>query len=271
MNLRLEGKRALMTGVSAGLGEGLAKMLAHEGVAVVLHGPSAEVNRIAREITADGGKAGVAFGDLGTDEGAEHVTDRAMVTYAGIDILIHHAAAFPERGWLSATSKDWSDLYNQNVISLVRMIRLLAPHMRDRGWGRIIQISGGVSAEPKGKLADFAATQAANVNLTMSLIHELAHSGITVNTISPGPIVTPDSETVWLEVAQKRGWEGDRKSIERRLCQDVLYSPADRLGRVEDVANLVAFIASPVADFINGTNLRVDGGFMAAVTHLSRQ
>lgn len=268
MNLRLDGKRALMTGVSAGLGEGIAKRLAHEGVAVVLHGQSAEVNRIAREITADGRKAGVAFGDLGTDEGAEHVIDRATVAYAGIDILIHQAAVFPDHGWLSATSKEWSDIYNQNVVSLVRMIRLLAPQMRDRGWGRIIQISGGVSAEPTGKLADFAATQAANVNLTMSLTHELAHSGITVNTISPGPIVTPNSETVWLEMAQKRGWAGDLKGVERRLCQDVLYSPTDRLGRVEDVANLVAYIASPVADFINGTNLRVDGGFMAAMTML---
>ncbi len=85
----------------------------------------------------------------------------------------------------------------------------------------------------------------------------------------PGPIVTPDSETVWRDVAEKRGWDADWKGIERRLCQEVLYSPTDRLGRVEDVANLVAFIASPLADFINGANLRVDGGFMAAVKHFA--
>ncbi len=269
MNLKLEGKRALVTGVSKGIGEGIAKTLMHEGVAVVMHGPSEEVNRIVREISASGGKASVAFGDLGTDEGAEHVADRAMVAYGGIEILIHQAAVFPEHGWLSATPKDWSDIYNKNVVSLVRMVRLMAPQMRDRGWGRIIQMSGGVGAEPQVNLADFAATQAANVNLKMSLIHELAHSGITVNTISPGPIVTQDSETVWRDMAEKRGWDADWKGIERRLCQEVLYSPTDRLGRVEDVANLVAFIASPLADFINGANLRVDGGFMAAVKHFA--
>src|SRR5438552_1816390 len=84
MNLKLEGKRALVTGVSKGIGEGIAKTLMHEGVAVVMHGPSEEVNRIVREISASGGKASVASGDLGTDEGAEHVADRAMVASGGI-------------------------------------------------------------------------------------------------------------------------------------------------------------------------------------------
>src|SRR5206468_7342487 len=143
MNLKLEGKRALVTGVSKGIGEGIAKTLMHEGVAVVMHGPSEEVNRIGREISASGEKASVAFGDLGTDEGAEHVADRAMVAYGGIEILIHQAAVFPEHGWLSATPKDWSDSYNKNVVSLVRMVRLMAsqnagswlrPHHPDVRW-----------------------------------------------------------------------------------------------------------------------------------------
>src|SRR2546430_13303871 len=105
MNLKLEGKRALVTGVSKGIGEGIAKTLMHEGVAVVMHGPSEEVNRIVREISASGGKAIVAFGDLGTDEGAEHVADRAMVAYGGIEILVHQAATFPLHGLARALRK----------------------------------------------------------------------------------------------------------------------------------------------------------------------
>ena len=269
MNLRLQGKRALMAGVSPDIGDGVAKTLAREGASVVLNGPAPDVNRIAQDITADGGRAAVATGDIGTDEGAERVADRALVLYGGVEILIHQPAVFPDHGWLRSTPKEWLDIYDKNVVAFMRLVRFLVPQMRDRGWGRVIQISGAVGAGPHVSVPNFVATQAANVNLTLTLTRELALSGITVNTISPGPVVTQASETVWRDLAERQGWDTDWKSLEQRLCREVLYSPSGRLGRVDDVANLVAFIASPLADFINGANLRVDGGLIAAAKHLS--
>ena len=268
MNLRLEGRRALITNVTGPIGASIAQALVHEGVAVALHGDKEEVSRIVREIIANGGRASWTTGDLGTDEGVAHVMDRAVVECGGIDILIHNTRVLPEHGWLHQPPEYWNDLYNQNVVSLVRLVRMLEPHMRQRGWGRVVLVPGGRQRQTND-IADHSVNDAANINVTISLAHELARTGITVNTITPGVIVTNDSEQFWRKVAEKHGWTGDWKEIEERLCGEVLYGPTDRLGRAEDVATLVAFVASPVADFINGTNLAVDGGYTAALRHLA--
>jgi len=99
-----------------------------------------------------------------------------------------------------------------------------------------------------------------NVNMTVSLAKELAETGITVNTISPGIIVNDNIKKFFLEVAKQRGWGTDWAEIEKRVLKEWMGTLSGRLGQVEDVANLVAFVASPLADYINAANLRVDGG-----------
>jgi NAD(P)-dependent dehydrogenase (short-subunit alcohol dehydrogenase family) len=174
--------------------------------------------------------------------------------------LINNAAVYVNRGWTDATPDQWAELYNFNVLSAVRMIQLVIPQMKNLRWGRIIQMSTGEATQPFAFMPDYAATKAALVNITVSLSKELAQTGITVNTISPGIVVTHNVEQFYRQTAINKGWGTDWKEIEKHILTEVLNNPVGRLGTIEDVANLVAFIASPLASYINGANLRVDGG-----------
>lgn len=262
MDLQLEGKRALVTGSSSGIGEGIAKALAREGVTVVVHGRREQAAaRVAQEITVNGGKAVVALGDLSQDDDARRVAEQSLSTLGGIDILINNSGAFPAHGWMDATASQWVELYNTNVGSMVRLIQLLVPQMKELRWGRIIQIASTGAVNPGAGMPDYAATKAANITMTVSLSKELANTGITVNTISPGPIYTGGFDVLARELAKSNGWETtDIEEIKQRLL-DVWKLPVGKFGTPEDVANLVTFVASPLAGFIDGANLRVDGGF----------
>src|SRR6266404_8523299 len=145
MDLALRGKRALVTGSTGGIGEGIAKTLAREGAAVVVQGRNeAAAQRVQSEIEAAGGKAIVAIGDLATDDGAKRVVDKAQAVFGAIDILVNNAGAYEVRGWTDSTPQQWLDAFNENALSMVRMIQLLVPQMRQLGWGRIVQLSSVV-------------------------------------------------------------------------------------------------------------------------------
>lgn len=266
MDLQLEGKRALVTGSSSGIGEATAKALAREGASVVVHGRrEAEANRVAREITTAGGRAAVVLGDLTTDETATTVAQGALGAFGGIDILVNNAGAYAERSWLDTPASAWNDMFNQNVTSMVRLVRSLVPGMRERHWGRVIAIASGVATLPFHNMPDYSVSKAANVNLAVSLSKDLAGTGVTSNAVSPGPILTPGMEKFVREVAAKRGWPNDWDSIERQFVKEFTPNPSERIGRVEDVADLVTFLVSARAGYINGANFRVDGGVVPTV------
>ena len=267
MDLQLVGKRAVVTGSSSGIGEAIAKSLAAEGVAVVVHGRrEAEARRVAAEISAAGGKAVVALGDLATDAGADAVVKVANDTFGGTDILVNNAGAFPQRPWLESTAAEWNDLYNQNVGSMVRLITRLVPGMKQRGWGRVIAIASGVATMPVGDMANYSATKAANLNLAVSLAKDLTGTGITSNTVSPGMIVTPGVEDMLKGMAPQLGLAtDDLAALEQFAVKNMVPNPSARLGRPADIAAAVTFLASPLAGYINGANLRVDGGTVPTV------
>ena len=268
MNLQLDGKRALITGSSSGIGEGIAKILAQEGATVVVHGRNKEqAQRVAQDITDNGGKAFVALGDLATDQGASAVVHQVLALVSGVDVLVNNAGAYENRGWMDTPSSGWAELYNANVLSLVRMVQLLVPQMKQLGWGRIIQIASSLATQPFAFTPDYAATKAATVNITVSLAKALAETGITVNAVSPGIIATPGIKQFYRQNAANRGWgrSTDWAEIEKHVLQEDLYNPTAHLGTVEDVGNLVTFLASPLSKYINGANYRIDGGSTVTV------
>lgn len=267
MDLQLRGKRAVVTGSSSGIGEAIAKSLAAEGAAVVVHGRrEAEARRVAAEIVAAGGKAFVALGDLGSDAGADAVAKVVNEAFGGVDILVNNAGAFPQVPWLESTAAEWNDLYNQNVGSMVRLITRLVPGMKQRGWGRVIAIASGVATMPFGGMGNYSTTKAANLNLAVSLAKDLAGTGITSNTVSPGMVMTPGVEEMLKRMAPGLGLSpDDLAALEQFAVKSMVPNPSARLGRPEDIAAAVTFLASPLAGYINGTNLRVDGGTVPTV------
>jgi 3-oxoacyl-[acyl-carrier protein] reductase len=265
MNLQLDGKRALITGSSSGIGAGTARVLAREGAMVVVHGRDEKrARQVADEIANAGGRARVAIGDLADDAQARAVAETAEAAFGGIDIVINNAGGAggkQQADFLGTPPETWITTYQINVISALRMVQHFIPPMKQRGWGRIIQISSTSATQPLPySLPDYHAAKAAVVNFSVGLSKYLGGTGITVNTVMPGTVLTPALERTFRQWAHQRNWGEDWDEVERRVVAEMFPNPSGRVGRIEDVANMVAFIASPLAGFVNGANLRVDGG-----------
>jgi 3-oxoacyl-[acyl-carrier protein] reductase len=260
VDLQLAGKKALVTGSSSGIGEAIARLLAAEGVTVVVHGrDESRTNAVAEAIRAAGGKAEVALGDLTTDAGADAVALAALAS-GPIDILVNNAGAIPSLSWTEAMPTDWAEIYNQNVISGVRMIQRLVPKMRERHWGRVIQIGGGLALQPHAGGPSYNATLAARHNLAVSLARELKETGVTSNVVAPGAILTEASRPRLTHMGEARGWGETLEEIERNATLAIAPNDVGRFGRQEEIAAAVAYLASPLATYVSGATIRVDGG-----------
>lgn len=265
MKLGIEGKRALITGSSSGLGEAIAKLLAAEGVAVVVHGRNVErTQRVAEAIRTNNGRADVAIGDLATDAGADEVA-RAALEGGDIDILVNNAGGYHHVTWHEATPQVWQDTYQTNVISGVRMIHRLVPQMCQRRWGRVITIGGGLAIQPIAVQPDYNASLAARHNLAVSLARQLKDTGVTSNVVAPGAIRVESVERFLEHAASAHGWGSSWEEIERAAVREIVPNDIGRLGRPEEIAAAVAYLVSAHADYVSGAVLRVDGGTIRSV------
>lgn len=262
MELGIQGKRALVTGSHRGTGAAIAATLAREGATVFVHGlaPEDAQHALAEELCRAGLQAHAVTGDIRNDEGAERLATELRQVADGIDILVNNYGAPASGDWHTATTSQWVDVYQQNVISAVRMIDSFVPGMRERRWGRVIQIATIGAIRPNRRMPHYYASKGAMANLTASLVKELAGTGVTVNTLSPGLIHTPEVEANLRALAQRRGWGDDWNEIEPRGVEFLMPNPCGRMARREEVADLVAFIASERAGYLNGAHLRLDGG-----------
>jgi NAD(P)-dependent dehydrogenase (short-subunit alcohol dehydrogenase family) len=267
MDLKLAGKRVLVTGSSSGIGVGIAQLLAEEGCAVVVHGRNRErTEQTAREVRV----AGIAIGTLATDEGAASVHAQAQAALGGpIEILVNNAGGTDgdstNRPPLNITAEEWLSAYNNNTLAAVRLALLTVPHMVAAKWGRVINISSAVALQPNSLGTDYSGAKASLNNFTVSLAGSLHATGVTVNTVSPGIIMTTGL------IAFGRDAFGNPsmtpEEIAERMVNDKIfeYPPAGRLGTPEDIAIIVSALASPKSGFVTGSNYRVDGGQVRAV------
>ncbi len=270
MDLQLQGKRAFVTGSSSGLGAAIAKELAAEGAVVAVHGRDrARAEKTAREIEAAGGKAPlVTVGDLGRDQDANAVADAVLAGLGGVDILVNNVGAvlrMDNPSWLDVKPSEWLDSFSVNIVSTVRLCQRFAPGMKERGWGRIINISSAGGSQIGGNLLDYSAAKAALDNFTGNLSKLLAPHGITVNAVIPGTILTPAVDR-WLVTLRKQlNWPDDLAHNERVYTKEFVPQPVPRLGRPREIAVAVALLASPLSGYTNGAFNRVDGGTANAV------
>ncbi|WP_218578520.1 SDR family NAD(P)-dependent oxidoreductase [Vineibacter terrae] len=265
IDLDLHGKTALVTGAHRGTGAGIAWALAREGAHVVVNGPSEEAAaRTTRILVAAGHAASIAPGDVATQDGANAVVARLVEAKRDIDILVANYGTAERRHWVDADDAAWLAMYEKNVLSAVRMIRALTPGMKARGFGRVILVGTIGTTRPAARMPHYYAAKSALPAITVSLAKELGGSGVTVNLVSPGLIATAEV----IEMARKRGardsWpevaDPNPTALMRRLAANDMPNPVGRVATVDEVGDLVAFLAGSRAGFINGQNIRIDGG-----------
>jgi 3-oxoacyl-[acyl-carrier protein] reductase len=266
VDLKLDGKRALVTGSTSGIGRAVATALAGEGAVVAVHGRDRKrAEETAAAIAGSGGKVVVALGDLSRDDGREGVVSSVESELGGIDILVNNVGGSTRDGWPAAEPADWAAMLNLNVVSAVHLIGAFTPGMRAREWGRIIQVGSAAGANPPPSMAGYGAAKAALANLTVSLAKDLAGSGVTANIVSPGPTLTEGWREFALSFARSQGMGEDFEAARAALMSGPLANPSGRLAEPGEVAALIALVASPLAASINGANLRIDGGFTPTV------
>jgi NAD(P)-dependent dehydrogenase (short-subunit alcohol dehydrogenase family) len=263
MDLQLADKRALVTGSTSGIGAEIARMLALEGVEVVVHGRDRDrAQRVVTEIEAKGGQAAVALGDLMTADGVEALIKATEQAVGHVDILVNNAGgsnSATASGWFETSAQEWADSYRQNALPAVRLAQAFVPIMRQRGWGRVIQISSRNAISAYAQFGPYGAAKAAVNNLTLSLSKALAGSGVTSNGIMPGLIYTPLVDP-WFKALAKQLGSDDPQVGQDFALKNVLQQTVARIGQPRDIAAAVCFIASPLSDFMTGTTFRIDGG-----------
>jgi 3-oxoacyl-[acyl-carrier protein] reductase len=239
MELGLKGKCALVTGASMGIGRAAAVALAKEGVKLAV---AARRRNLLEELQKEAGPLVIIEQDFLAEGAPQRIADAALKGLGHVDILVNNAGG-SRRFTLESTDEQWEEALTLNFRRHRQLTHLLLGQMMERKWGRIINVTG--KSEPEGLNGAFAA-KAAMHSWAKGLSREVGRHGITVNSIPPGRI---DSEQI------RRNYSPERRAKEER--EDI---PVGEYGKPEDAANLICFLASPLARYITGTVIPVDGG-----------
>ncbi len=247
----LTGRVAIVTGASRGIGKAIALAYARAGARVAISSRKAEnIEPAAEEIRAAGGEALAATCHVGDAEQVQAMVARTIEEWGAVDIAVNNAATNPHFGTLlSADEGVWQKTLDVNLMGYIRVCKAVAPHMREAGGGKIINLASVAGMMAATGLGIYGVSKAAIIQLTRQLAFELGSDGITVNAIAPGVIKTRFSEAMWMnpDIAE---------AITSR-------SPLGRLGDVEDVVGAALLLASPASDYLTGTVLVIDGGMTA--------
>jgi NAD(P)-dependent dehydrogenase (short-subunit alcohol dehydrogenase family) len=258
MIIDLTGKTALVTGSTEGIGYAIAKQLAASGAAVVLNGRTqAKLEGALKKLTAEISGAtfrGVAA-DAGTAEGCAELLKQLPAT----DILINNAGIFQPVDFFEAADEVWDKHWQVNVMSGIRLSRAYLPGMQKNGWGRVIFISSESAFNIPADMIHYGVSKTADVAVARGLAKRMAGTGVTVNSVLPGPTLSEGVAAMFSGQMANTG-----KSLEETAADFIREarpsSIIQRAANVEEVANMVAYIASPLASATTGAALRVDGG-----------
>jgi NAD(P)-dependent dehydrogenase (short-subunit alcohol dehydrogenase family) len=256
MQLGLEGKRAVVTGASKGIGEATVLGLAAEGAAVACCARHPEsLQDLSERAEKLPGAVHTFQADLTIGSQLEAFIRAAEAATGPTDILVNNVGASPSRNFLYMTDEEWLDGFNINLLAAVRCTRLVLAGMRKRRWGRIIMVSSGAAKAPSAPLIDYAAAKAAVLSISKSLARKYGADQVLVNSVLPGLIRTDMWERTAAEIAESSGTDRESVFLERGA-----RVPLGRFGTSEEVADLIVFLASERAAYINGASIDIDGG-----------
>jgi 3-oxoacyl-[acyl-carrier protein] reductase len=252
MDLGLTGRKAVVTGASRGIGRSIAEVLAAEGCDLALCARGKDtLEEFAQELRAGGRTVVTAAVDVADEHAVTKYVDDAAAELGGLDIVISNVSAGALKG-----PDQWADSFKADLLAFVRLAEAATPHLEKSDAASIVAVgtTSAFDTLPPTSPNSYAALKAAVLQHASGLGHSLAPKGIRVNTVSPGPIDFPGGAWDKLHEARPEFYEGIRTRI-----------PVGRLGRPEEVARAVAFLASPASSFCTAVNLVVDGGFVSRV------
>ncbi len=245
---RLDGKAALVTGASAGLGAAIATALAEAGADVACHGNSRSPDATCKAVKGAGRRALPVVGDLSDKEVPRRLVEQTLEEFGRLDILVNNAGIIRRSPSVDYTEEDWAAVIEVNLNAVFRLSQLAGRHMVERGSGKIVNVASLLSFQGGVTVPAYAASKGGVAQLTKALANEWASKGVGVNAIAPGYMRTDN--TAALQKDETR----NRQILER--------IPAARWGEPKDLAGAAVFLASPASDYINGHVLVVDGGWM---------
>src|SRR5258708_11707330 len=260
MNLELTGKTALISGSTKGIGFAIASQLAAEGAHVIVNGRSDEaVNSAMQQIrnAVPEAKAEGFAGDMATTS----ATERLLKLFPQVDILVNNLGIFEPKSFDKISDEDWHYIFEVNVLSGVRLSRAYVSGMKQRNWGRIIFISSESAIFTPKEMIHYGMTKTAQLAVSRGLAEYCVGTGVTVNSILPGPTHSTGVENFVAQLGGGQSFEAFEKEFFRTIRPSSLLK---RFETPDEVARLVTFVCSPVASAINGAALRVDGGVVSS-------
>jgi NAD(P)-dependent dehydrogenase (short-subunit alcohol dehydrogenase family) len=254
MDLQLKGKTALVTGSTGGIGYGIAKVLLAEGAAVIINGRTQQsVDKATAALKQATGKTPLGFaGDMSK---AEDIA-RLGKAFPDVDILVNNVGRYLPHEFTQSTDEDWYQTFDLNVMSGVRLSRIYLPRMKQRNWGRIIFISSESALQIPADSVQYGMSKAAQIAVARGIAEGCARTGVTVNSILPGPTLDADDP----RSAARFGGRSLAQVEEQFFNTQRPTSIIKRFAHTEEVASLVAYVASPLSSATTGAALRVDGG-----------
>ncbi len=261
MNLELEGKVAIVTGASRGMGFAIAKRLAEEGAHLALCARDASaLEKVADELAGITGRRPMVMScDLSSESQVRAFIDKVMETYGGVDVLISNVGGPPRSSFMEITDEVWDHWFQLTFMSYVRLVRFVVPSMRSRGGGHILTIGSNSSINP---IREFSLSNALRLGvwgLVRTLTDELGKDNIRVTMLSPGRIATER----YLAANQRRA-EKSGLSLEEVDARARRSIPLGRIGDPQEIADAVAFIVSERGRYFSGSNFTLDGGLTSS-------